>query len=63
MLFFFLTLLYFVVFGIAAVALTPAVALANVLCSFFFGMWNLTCGFLIPSPAIPPYWFYYINPV
>lgn len=66
MLFFFLTLLYFVIFGMFAVALTPVVALANVFCSFFFGFWNLFCGFLIPQPAMPvywKYWIYYLNPV
>jgi len=64
-LFFLLTLIYFVNFGVAAVCLTPNVALSNVLCSFFFGLWNLTCGFLIPRPSMPAYWrwFYYINPV
>jgi ABC-type multidrug transport system permease subunit len=64
-LFFFLTLCYFTCFGQAAVALTPSVALSNVLCSFFFGFWNLFCGFLKPEPALPPYWqwFYYLNPV
>jgi ABC-type multidrug transport system ATPase subunit/ABC-type multidrug transport system permease subunit len=66
MLFFFLTLLYFVIFGMLAVALTPAVALANVLCSFFFSFFNLFCGFLIPQPSMPvyyKYWIYWMNPV
>jgi len=64
-LFFFLTLTYFTVFGMMAVALTPAVPLASILCSFFFGLWNLLCGFLIPKPSIPAYWrwFWYIDPV
>lgn len=35
--FFLLTLWYFSTLGIAAVNLTPAVPLANILCSFFFG--------------------------
>ena len=66
LMFFFLTLLYFVIFGILAVNLTPAVTLANVFCSFFFGFWNLFCGFLIPQPAMPvyyKYWLYWMNPV
>ncbi|KAL4419611.1 hypothetical protein ABPG77_001665 [Micractinium sp. CCAP 211/92] len=62
---FLLTLTYFTVLGIAAVNLTPSVPLSNVLCSFFFGFWNLLSGFLIPMPAMPGYWVWtaYINPV
>lgn len=64
-LYFFLTLWAFTNFGIMAVTLTPALPLASVFCSFFFGFWNLLAGFLIPQPQIPKYWiwFYYINPV
>lgn len=62
---FFLTLWYFTTLGMAAVNLTPSVPLANVLCSFFFGFWNLLSGFLIPIPAMPGYWVWaaWINPV
>lgn len=62
---FLLTLAYFTFFGVMAVALTPNVAFANVFCSFFFGLWNLLCGFLITEPQMRRYtfWFYYINPV
>jgi ABC-type multidrug transport system permease subunit len=65
LLFFYLTLLYFVLLGIAAVNLTPLVAMANVLCSFLFGFFNLMCGFLLPYPSMPPWWqwVYWINPV
>jgi ABC-type multidrug transport system ATPase subunit/ABC-type multidrug transport system permease subunit len=66
LLFFLLTLAYFVVFGMFAVALTPVVALANVFCSFFFGFFNLFCGFLLPQPLMPvyyKYWIYWMNPV
>lgn len=43
----------------------PELALASVLTSFFFGFWNLMCGFLIPASSIPGWWIwcYYINPV
>lgn len=59
------TLAYFTLFGIMAVCITPSVALANVFCSFFFGFFNLLCGFLIPRALIPGWWiwYYYINPV
>lgn len=65
-LYFFETLLYFVFFGMMAVALTPAVALANVFCALFFGVFNLFSGFLKPQPAMPVYWKYWVpwaNPV
>ena len=65
-LFFFLTLVYFVFFGQACMALAPSVPLANVLSSFFFGFWNLFCGFLIPQIAMPVYykfWIYWLDPV
>lgn len=62
---FLLTLWYFTTLGMAAVNLTPSVPLANVLCSFFFGFWNLLSGFLIPIPMMPKYWVWaaWINPV
>lgn len=65
-LFFLLTLIYFVIFGMMAVALTPAVALANVFCSLWFGIMNLYSGFIKPEPAMPVYWRYWVpwaNPV
>ena len=32
---------------------------------FFFGFWNLLCGFLIPASAIPGWWIwcYWMNPI
>eukprot|EP00887_Chlorella_sp_A99_P000995 scaffold5.g995.t1 len=63
--YFFLTLNFFTFFGIAAVNLTPNVALSNILCSFFFGFWNLLSGFVIQQPRIPGYWVwaFWVNPV
>lgn len=63
--FFFLTLAYFTFFGVMGISLTPNVAMGNVLCTFFFGFFNLLSGFLMPKPEIRGWWiwFYYINPV
>ncbi|KAL6780792.1 hypothetical protein ACKKBF_B11655 [Auxenochlorella protothecoides x Auxenochlorella symbiontica] len=60
-----LTLAYFTAYGQMCLNLMPELALANVFTSFFFGFWNLMCGFLIPASAIPGWWIwcYYINPV
>lgn len=63
--FFFLTLSFFTSFGIMGVAITPNAPFANVFCSFWFPLWTLLCGFLIPQPQMRDYtsWYYYINPV
>mmetsp|Transcript_9242 Transcript_9242/g.27733 ORF Transcript_9242/g.27733 Transcript_9242/m.27733 type:complete len:1604 (+) Transcript_9242:484-5295(+) len=62
---FFLTLNLFTIYGLMAVSLTPNVPVANVLSSTFYGLWNLTAGFIIPAGSIPGWWIwmYYINPV
>ena len=39
-------------------SLTPALPLANLLVSFFFGFWNLLSGFVIQEPDIPPWWIW-----
>lgn len=65
-LYFFLTFTFFVAFGLAAVALTPAAALANVLSSFFFGFFNLFAGFIVSQPQMPlwfKYWVPFMDPV
>lgn len=49
--FFFLTFMcfiYFTLYGMMAVALTPSYQVAGVVCSFFYSFWNLFCGFVIP---------------
>lgn len=38
--------------------LTPEKGLAGLFSSFFFGFWNLMCGFLIPQSAIPGWWIW-----
>lgn len=38
--------------------ITPEKGLAGLFSSFFFGFWNLFCGFLIPQSAIPGWWIW-----
>ena len=47
-LYMFLTLAYFTCYGMMAIAITPNEQLSMVVSSFFFSLWNLLCGFLIP---------------
>eukprot|EP00897_Mesotaenium_endlicherianum_P002106 jgi/Mesen1/1923/ME000145S01008 len=63
--FMFLTFMYFTFFGMITIALTPNQQLAAVISSFFYSLWNLFSGFLIPRPSIPGWWvwFYWINPI
>ncbi|PSC69376.1 ATP-binding cassette transporter isoform B [Micractinium conductrix] len=60
-----LTLMIFTAYGIMGINLTPDKGLAGLFTSFFFGFWNLLCGFLIPASAIPGWWIwcYWINPL
>ena len=47
----FTALQYCTMYGFAAVALTPNLMAAAVLSSAFYGVWNLTAGFIIPEPV------------
>ncbi|KAL2643201.1 hypothetical protein R1flu_010788 [Riccia fluitans] len=64
-LYMFLTFIYFTFYGMMAVGLTPSQQLAAVISSFFYSIWNLFSGFLIPRPRIPPWWvwYYWLSPV
>jgi ABC-type multidrug transport system ATPase subunit len=57
--------LYFTLFGMMLVALTPSSMLANILISFALPLWNLFAGFLVVRPLIPIWWrwYYWANPV
>ncbi|XP_030512931.1 pleiotropic drug resistance protein 2-like [Rhodamnia argentea] len=50
---------YFTMFGMMAVALTPGSQIAAIVMSFFMSLWNLFSGFLIPRPQIPVWWRWY----
>lgn len=49
--FFFFSLLYFVLYGMMAVAVTPNHNVAAIISSFFYGLWNLFSGFVVPRPV------------
>ncbi|KAH7856193.1 hypothetical protein Vadar_033779 [Vaccinium darrowii] len=57
--------IYFTLYGMMVVALTPGHQIATIVMSFFLGFWNLFSGFLIPRPQIPVWWrwYYWASPV
>lgn len=48
-LFTYLTLLYFTLYGMMTVAVTPNHNIAAIVSSAFYGLWNVFSGFLIPK--------------
>ncbi|KAF8395358.1 hypothetical protein HHK36_019304 [Tetracentron sinense] len=56
---------YFTMYGMMVVALTPGHQIAAITMSFFLSFWNLFSGFLIPRPQIPVWWrwYYWASPV
>ncbi|GLJ43783.1 hypothetical protein SUGI_0911510 [Cryptomeria japonica] len=65
MFFMFMCLLYFTLYGMMTVALTPGAQFASIVSSFFYGFWNIFSGFLISRPQIPVWWrwYYWANPI
>ncbi|KAL8034647.1 hypothetical protein ABFX02_12G042200 [Erythranthe guttata] len=63
--FMFFSLLYFTFYGMMAVALTPNHHISNIISFFFYALWNLFSGFVIPRPRTPVWWrwFHWANPV
>ncbi|KAL2544694.1 ABC transporter G family member 40 [Forsythia ovata] len=63
--FLFFSLLYFVLYGMMTVAVTPNHNVAAIISSFFYAIWNLFSGFIIPRPRIPVWWrwYYWATPV
>ncbi|CAK9168101.1 unnamed protein product [Ilex paraguariensis] len=57
--------IYFTIFGMMLVALTPGAQIAAIMMSFFLSFWNLFTGFVIPRPQIPIWWrwYYWASPV
>jgi hypothetical protein len=64
LLFLWFTLMFFSLFGLMAVALTPNIKVAAVFSSNFYSVINLFAGFIIPRPQVPGWWIWlaYINP-
>ncbi|KAK2655148.1 hypothetical protein Ddye_008200 [Dipteronia dyeriana] len=57
--------IYFTMYGMCLVALTPGVQFAAIVMSFFLNFWNLFAGFMIPRSQIPVWWrwYYWGSPV
>ncbi|KAG0587732.1 hypothetical protein KC19_2G187600 [Ceratodon purpureus] len=55
----FISLLIYTFYGMMMVALTPNFILASIVSAFFYTLFNLFSGFLIPRPDIPPWWIWY----
>ncbi|KAH0932745.1 hypothetical protein HID58_009862 [Brassica napus] len=57
--------IYFTLYGMMLMALTPNPQIAGICMSFFVVLWNLFSGFLIPRPQIPIWWrwYYWATPV
>ncbi|KAL7112056.1 hypothetical protein ACP275_05G129500 [Erythranthe tilingii] len=59
MYFMFFSLLYFVLYGMMTVAVTPNHNIAAIVATFFYSLWNLFSGFIVPRPRIPIWWRWY----
>ncbi|KAK6138037.1 hypothetical protein DH2020_028233 [Rehmannia glutinosa] len=61
----FMCFVYFTLYGMMLVALTPSYQIAAIVMSFFLSFWNLFSGFLIPRMEIPIWWrwYYWGSPV
>ncbi|KAF9594978.1 hypothetical protein IFM89_035751 [Coptis chinensis] len=55
----FMCFVYFALYGMMTVALTPGHQVAAILATFFFNFWNLFSGFIIPRMQIPIWWRWY----
>ncbi|EHA8586632.1 pleiotropic drug resistance protein 2-like [Cocos nucifera] len=57
--------IYFVLYGMMIVALTPNHDIAGIVSFFFITLWNLFAGFLVFRPLIPVWWrwYYWASPV
>ncbi|XP_021748020.1 ABC transporter G family member 34-like isoform X1 [Chenopodium quinoa] len=57
--------LYFTLYGMMLVSLSPGHQISAIIMNFFLGFWNIFAGFLIPRPQIPIWWrwFYWASPV
>ncbi|KAL6585269.1 ABC transporter G member 34 [Orobanche minor] len=63
--FVFMCFVYFTLYGMMLVALTPNYQIAAIVMSFFLSFWNLFSGFLISRTDIPIWWrwYYWASPV
>ncbi|KAM4078556.1 hypothetical protein ACB094_09G046900 [Castanea mollissima] len=63
--FIFTCYIYFTLYGMMLVALTPSLHIAAICMSFFLSFWNLFSGFLISRKQLPIWWrwYYWASPV
>ncbi|KAJ0493069.1 putative ABC transporter, AAA+ ATPase domain, ABC-2 type transporter, ABC-transporter [Helianthus annuus] len=63
--FVYMCFIYFTLYGMMLVALTPNYHIAAITMSFFLSFWNLFSGFIIPRTQIPIWWrwYYWGSPV
>ncbi|CAI0420698.1 unnamed protein product [Linum tenue] len=63
--FMYFTLLYFTYYGMMSVAITPNHHIASIISTFFYSIWMLFAGFIVPRPLIPVWWRwnYWANPI
>ncbi|PNY06096.1 pleiotropic drug resistance protein 1-like [Trifolium pratense] len=63
--FMFFTLLYFTLFGMMLAGATPDHNVAAIVSFFFYLLWNLFSGFVIPRTRMPIWWrwFFWICPI
>ncbi|XP_042014455.1 ABC transporter G family member 39-like [Salvia splendens] len=63
--FMYMCFIYFTLYGMMFIALTPGLQVASITTSFFLSFWNLFSGFLLPRVQIPIWWrwYYWGSPV
>ncbi|KAG0452254.1 hypothetical protein HPP92_025803 [Vanilla planifolia] len=63
--FIFMCFIYFALYGMMAVAITPSYQVAGIVSSFFYSFWNLFCGFALPRKLMPVWWrwMFWASPV
>ncbi|RDY09362.1 ABC transporter G family member 39, partial [Mucuna pruriens] len=57
--FMFMSFVYFTLYGMMTVALTPNPQIAAIIMSFFLVFWNIFSGFIISKSQIPIWWRWY----
>ncbi|KAK6236047.1 hypothetical protein SCA6_011384 [Theobroma cacao] len=63
--FMYFTLLYYTFYGMMSVAVTPNFNIASIVSTFFYRIWNVFSGFIIPRTRIPIWWrwYYWMCPI
>ncbi|PHT49414.1 Pleiotropic drug resistance protein 3 [Capsicum baccatum] len=55
----YITLLYFTFCGMMSVAVMSNQNVASIVVAFFYAIWNLFSGFIVPPPRMPIWWRWY----